>query len=180
MRLAFQVLFRAGAILCSRQDRGARGGNRPLVKVELEVAGQSVTALSEDQLGDGAGFGSVIDLRRSFEVKSDPAPGLKEKNVAYYRMAIDALSLSEQDMDHLRRELARRQGPYAVVSAGGKRAATMLLMHAARTLGWSSEEALKRCSEVREDKLLSQEVKSYLEQHKDRSARHWSQEAGNS
>ncbi len=148
--------------------------------LEIEVAGQTVTALSEDQLGDGAAFGSVIDLRRSFEVKSDPAPGLKEKNIAYYRMAIDAGSLSEQDMDHLRRELARRQGPYAVISTGGKRAATMLLMHAARTLGWDADEALKRCSEVREDQRLSQELKSYIEQHKDRNARHWSLEVGSS
>lgn len=148
------------------------------MKMDFEVGGLAMTALSQDKLGDAAGFGSVVDLRKAFEISEDPAPGLKEKNIAYCRMGIDAGSLSEQDMDHLRRELARRAGPYAVVSSGGKRAAAMCLMHAGRTLGWSVDDTLKRCQEVAQDKMLSAEVQSYLERHRDTSARYWSKEAG--
>jgi hypothetical protein len=148
------------------------------MKMQFEVAGVSLTAMSQDVLGDASGFGSVVDLRKAFEVSSDPGPALKEKNIAYYRMGIDAKSLSEQDMDHLRRELARRAGPYAIVSTGGKRAVAMCLMHAGRTEGWSVEDTLAKSQEVADDSVLSAEVKSYLERHRDRAARHWSKEAG--
>ena len=148
------------------------------MKMDFEVAGLSITALSEDKLGDGTGFGSVVDLRKAFEIKADPAPGLKEKSIAYCRLGIDAKSLSEQDMDHLRRELARRAGPYAVVSSGGKRALAMCLMHAGRTAGWSVADTLAKSKEIADDAVLSAEVKSYLERHVDKSAHHWSKEVG--
>jgi hypothetical protein len=150
----------------------------PTMKMDFEVAGLTITAMSQDKLGDGSGFGSVVDLRKAFEIKDDPAPGLKEKNVAYYRMGIDAASLSEQDMDHLRRELARRAGPYAIVSSGGKRAVAMCLMHAGRTLGWSVGDTLAKSKDVAEDKVLSAEITNYIERHVDRKARYWSKEAG--
>lgn len=146
------------------------------MKIDFEVAGLKITALSEDALGDGAGYAYVVDLRKAFEIKSDPAPGLKEKNIPYYRMGIDAHSLSEQDMDHLRRELARRAGHYAVVSLGGKRAAAMCLMHAGRTHHWSVEDTLAKCKEVADDKGLAAEVRGYLERHVDTSARYWSKD----
>lgn len=150
------------------------------MKMEFEVAGLKITALSEDALGDGSDYAYVVDLRKAFEIKTNPAPGLKEKNIPYCRLGIDAGSLSEQDMDHLRRELARRAGHYAVVSSGGKRAVAMCLMHAGRTGRWSVQDTLARSKEIAEDPVLSAEVRGYLERHRDTAARHWSKEAGDS
>ncbi|MEW6282367.1 MAG: hypothetical protein AB1758_27415 [Candidatus Eremiobacterota bacterium] len=146
------------------------------MNLSVEVACNAITALSEDALGDASAFRYVVDLRKAHELTEDPSASFKERNIQYYRMPVSAADISEQDLDHLRRELARSGGPYAVVSGGGKRAAALVLMHAGRTLGWSVEETLSRCPELGDDPILRAHIQSYLERHRDRAARHWSRD----
>lgn len=134
------------------------------MKLELEVKGITIHALSADELEGADGYRHVIDLRKAHEIGDDRAKAYKEKGVAYVRVPVGPDTLSEQDLDHVRWELARRKGPYAIVSRDGHRAATVLLMHAGRTNKWSPEETLQRAELPQE---LQKHVRDYLERHHD-------------
>ncbi len=80
-------------------------------------------------------------------------------------------TLSEQDMEQVRREFARSGGPFQVVSQTGWRAATVVLAHAGRVLGWKPEEALARCPGLGERADLAGFLSTYLTEHADRGER---------
>ncbi len=139
------------------------------MKIELEVNGQTIHALSEEEWKRDD-YPRVIDLRRADEVDPGLAAEMKEADKVYLRVPISPETLSEQDLDRLRWEFARRKGPYAVISTQGVRAAALVLMHAARTQKWDLDKVFKECPAVKKDKGLEAFVTGYLERHSARSA----------
>lgn len=143
------------------------------MELELEVNGQKIRALSVDHLekfrkADKENCPRLVDLRKVTEIEEDLTAEFKEAEKPYLRIPVRADTLSEQDMDAMRREFGRRLGPYAVISTGGLRAAAMLLMHAGRNQEWSYEDALKKCQELKKSKgheALKERMKGYLERH---------------
>lgn len=139
------------------------------MRLDVEVNGRRIAAVSAADRGTPQG-GVVIDCRKSNEIPADeekPAEG----GPKVVPLPLTAETLSEQDMDQARREFARAEGPFTVVSQDGRRAAAVVLAHAARVLQWKSDEALAKCPEVAAHPQLAAFVKRYVDEHADRSER---------
>lgn len=126
------------------------------MRFEAEVHGQKLVgapvaeldellALSAEDIKAGKGYPCVVDVRKKMEASVAPAAKCKELGISYQHVPVTLESYSEQDMDHLRREFARKWGRVLVISAGGERASFLVLSHAARALSWKGEEALEKC-----------------------------------
>jgi len=139
------------------------------MKLELELNGQTMVALDAAAL-DLADYKCVVDLRKAQERAEELAPKCKEKGVAYVHVPVTAETWSEQDMDFLRRETARRWGKLAVLSAGGQRAAAVLLMHWGRSGEKTDEDTLGQCAEL--DDAWKERIKAYLARHRERKSAH--------
>jgi hypothetical protein len=140
------------------------------LRVDVEVNGRKITAApvaSRDQVETPA---VVLDCRRSTEIPTQEAPTPAE-GLKVVRLPLTAETLSEQDMDQARREFARSPGPFLVLSQTGFRAATVVLAHAGRVLGWKPEEALSHCPGLEANPLLVGFLTRYLVEHSDRSVR---------
>lgn len=139
------------------------------MRLDVEVKGRKIAAVSAADRGTPEA-GVVIDCRKSNEIPADEAKPA-EGGPKVVHLPMTAATLSEQDMDQLRRELARAEGPFEVVSTNGRRAAAAVLAHAGRVLGWKPAEALAKCPAVGEHPHLSTFVNRYLDEHADRSER---------
>lgn len=106
----------------------------------------------------------VVDLRKVNEIAGLPE-NLKDKGITRVSIPVTPQSWSEQDMDMLRRELARGVSPVVVMSAGGQRAALMALQHVARVEQWPLETALEKCPEVGQREELKKLLGDYLARH---------------
>jgi protein tyrosine phosphatase (PTP) superfamily phosphohydrolase (DUF442 family) len=106
-----------------------------------------------------------VDLRKVTEFPPAEVADLKEKGVKRVSLPVTAGTWSEQDMDALRREFLRGESPVAVVSAGGERAALVVLQHVARAEKLSVEQALQRWPEIKLPSELQRLLASYLERH---------------
>ena len=139
--------------------------------MELELNGQTLVALDAQELDSvfaGADCKCLVDLRKAQERSDSPAPRCKEKGIAYVHVPVTPATLSEQDLDFVRRETGRRWGRLAVLSSGGQRAAALVLMHAGRSGQWSDEDTLARCPELED--AWKQQVRTYLARHRERKA----------
>lgn len=139
------------------------------MRLDVEVNGRRIAAVSAADRGTPEG-GVVVDCRKSSEIPADEAKPA-EGGPKVVRLPMTADTLSEQDLDQLRREFARAEGPFVVVSTNGRRAAAAVLAHAGRVLGWKSDEALAKCPDVGSHPQLAAFVKRYVEEHADRSER---------
>ena len=137
------------------------------MKGELELNGQNLVALDVGSL-ELSDYKCVVDLRKAQERTEELAPQCKEKGVSYVHVPVTAQTWSEQDMDFLRRETARRHGKVAVVSAGGQRAAAVLLMHWGRSGVASDDDTLAKCPELED--AWKERIKSYLARHRERKS----------
>ncbi len=143
------------------------------MELEVNVKGQNIKAVSQDKLADiipnaKEPHPHVIDLRKILEIEDYQEDKFKDAGFTYRRIPVEPLTLSEQDMDALRREFARQRGRYIVFSSGGIRAAALVLMHAARTLKWNFEETLDKCPELKNSQQhaeLKHWMKDYLKRH---------------
>lgn len=106
----------------------------------------------------------VVDLRKVNEIEKLPET-LKDKGITRVSIPVTAQSWSEQDMDMLRREFLRGSSPVVVMSAGGQRAALMVLQHVARVEQWPLDKALEKCPEVANRAELKQLLADYLNRH---------------
>lgn len=107
----------------------------------------------------------VVDLRRGLEISEKPAARLRELGVNYVQVPVSAETFSEQDMDCVRREFARRWGRVLVVSEKGARAIYFVLSHAARAQGWSYEQAVASCSPLAGETIWLDHLRPYLARH---------------
>lgn len=140
------------------------------MRVDVEVNGRKISAVSVDELSKVANPEVVIDCRKSNEIPAgEAAPA--EGGPKVIRLPMTAQTLSEQDMDQLRREFARGAGPFVVASETGLRAATVVLAHAGRVQGWKADDALARCPALGERAALAGFLRFYLAEHADRSER---------
>lgn len=137
------------------------------MKLELELNGQTLVALDAEAL-DLTEYKCVVDLRKAQERAEELAPKCKEKGVAYVHVPVTAETWSEQDMDFLRRETARRWGKLAVLSQGGQRAAAMLLMHWGRSGTRTDEDTLAQCADLQD--AWKDRIKDYLARHRERQS----------
>lgn len=139
------------------------------MRLDVEVNGRRIAAVSAEELGTPTG-GVVIECRKSNEIPAGagkPAEG----GPKLVLLPLTELTLSEQDLDQARREFARAEGPFVVVSTRGRRAAAVVLAHAGRVLGWKPAEALARCPAVAEHPQMAAFVTRYLDEHADRAER---------
>ena len=136
------------------------------MRMDVEVNGRSISAVSAEELGKVPTPEVVLDLRKSTEIPAGEAAPPK-----VVRLPVTAGSLSEQDMDQARREFARGAGPFVVLSETGRRAAAVVLAHAGRVLGWKTEQALERCPDLSKSPDLARFLETYLAEHADRSER---------
>lgn len=138
--------------------------------LELEVNGQTLVGADLAQLQAALAdpekkYPCVVDLRRRTEWSESPAPKFKELGVKYVPLPVDAETFSEQDMDAVRREFARHWGKVLVVSVRGARSCFLVLAHAARVQGWSYEDALAKCPDLKNHEQLCAHLRSYLQRH---------------
>lgn len=139
------------------------------MKLQLELNGVTMVAVDVASL-ELADYKCVVDLRKAQERTEELAPKCKEKGVAYVHVPVTAESWSEQDMDFLRRETARRWGKMAVVSTGGQRAAAVLLMHWGRSGVKTDEDVFAQCAEL--DEAWKPRIQDYLARHRERASAH--------
>lgn len=138
--------------------------------MDVEVNGKKIAAGSVEERGRGTTPQVILDCRKANEIPAgEPAPA--EGGPKLVRLPMTAATMSEQDVDQVRREIARTEGPFLVLSETGMRAATVVLAHAGRALGWKPEEALARCPGLEAKPLLAGFLRSYLVEHADRSER---------
>jgi len=140
------------------------------LRVDVEVNGRKITAAPVTVRDEVEPFEVVLDCRRSTEIPPQEAPPSPE-GLKVVRLPLTAETLSEQDLDQARREFARGAGPFLVLSQTGFRAATVVLAHAGRVLGWKPEEALARCPGLKGHPQLAGFLTRYLTEHADRSVR---------
>ncbi len=140
------------------------------MRVDVEVNGRKITAIPVAMRDQIQAPEVLLDCRRSTEFPSGQVPAPPE-GLKLVRLPLSAESLSEQDLEQVRREFARSAGPFLVVSQTGLRAATVVLAHAGRVLGWKPEEALARCPGLEADPRLTGFLTRYLKEHADRSVR---------
>ena len=139
------------------------------MRFKLECRGVELLACDSKWLDDAVQQETpesklVVDLRKVNEIEKLPE-NLKDKGITRVSIPITAASWSEQDMDMLRREFLRGQSPVVVMSAGGERAALMILQHVARVEQWSTEKALEKCPEVAGRAELKKLLSDYLHRH---------------
>ena len=139
------------------------------MRVDVEVNGRKISALAVEERAGAEAPEVVLDCRKATEIPAGEAP--LPEGVKLVRLPMTALTLSEQDLDQVRREFARGGGPFQVVSQTGWRAATVVLAHAGRVLGWKPQEALARCPGLVERADLARFLTTYLVEHSDRSQR---------
>ncbi len=139
------------------------------MRVDVEVNGRKISALSVEERSGAAAPEVVLDCRKTTEIPADEVP--LPDGVRRVRLPMTAQTLSEQDLEQVRREFARSGGPFQVVSQTGWRAATVVLAHAGRVLGWKPEEALARCPGLEARSDLAGFLGTYLTEHADRSER---------
>jgi len=140
------------------------------LRVDVEVNGRKITAAPVAMRNQVEAPAVVLDCRRSTEIPPQEAPTPTEGSKVI-RLPLAAETLSEQDLDQARREFARDPGPFLVMSQTGFRAATVVLAHAGRVLGWKPEEALARCPGLEAHRPLAGFLTRYLTEHADRSVR---------
>lgn len=107
----------------------------------------------------------VVDLRKVTEFDAAEVAGLKDKGIQRAHIPVTESTWSEQDMDAVRREFLRGDSPVAVLSSEGKRAALMILQHAARAEQWSAEAALNRFPGLELTPGLRRLLEDYLQRH---------------
>lgn len=139
------------------------------MRLKLECRGVEILACDSKWLEEAAQQETpesklVVDLRKVNEIEKLPE-NLKDKGITRVSIPVTAKSWSEQDMDMLRREFLRGQSPVVVLSAGGERAALMILQHVARAEQWPLEKALEKCPEVAQRQELKKLLAEYLERH---------------
>ena len=120
--------------------------------------------LSADAIKAGEGFPCVVDLRKKQEMSEFPAAKCKELGINYAHVPVTPETLSEQDIDHCRREFARGWGRVLVISQGGQRALLMVILQAARVQGWKAPEATAKCPDLQLP-TYKQYLEGYLSRH---------------
>jgi protein tyrosine phosphatase (PTP) superfamily phosphohydrolase (DUF442 family) len=145
------------------------------VQFEQQVNGQRLVASTpelleaalsqtKESIKAGEGFPCIVDLRKKLEMGEFPASRCKDAGISYLHLPVTPESLSEQDIDHVRREFGRNWGRVLVISTHGQRAVLMVAMQAARVAGIGAADAAKKFPELT-DPALKQYLEAYLNRH---------------
>ena len=133
------------------QKRAERIMEQIKLNDNISIGGQP-TAAELEHLKE-LGFKTIFNLRGEDEENttlspSDEADKVQELDMIYKHLPVDMDVVSDEQVDHFRREMAEAPAPIFVHCSSGRRAGTFAMMEQAVANNMTGEEALKAAQKV--------------------------------